>query len=168
MSAKARACASVAATLFLGAATAIAGPSRVPHPDLVRVEERLGETLPLETVFTASDGRPVRLGDLFKDEKPVILVLAYERCPMLCGLVHSSAVQAVKGLDWAIGQQFRARHGELRSGRVSGRGGAETGDAPRGPGTPGPARSLALPDRYGSRRSRRSPNASDSLRIGIR
>jgi protein SCO1/2 len=98
----------VVATVLVAAVPALAGPSRVPEPGLVRVEEHLGETLPLDAVFRGGDGRPVRLGDLFKDEKPVILVLAYERCPMLCGLVHSSAVQAIKGIDWKIGEQFRA------------------------------------------------------------
>ncbi len=82
--------------------------SRVARPEDVRVEEHLGRTLPLEAPFVGSDGRPVRLGELFTGKDPVILILAYERCPLLCGLVHSSAVKAVQGLDWKIGEQFRA------------------------------------------------------------
>ena len=49
----------------------------------VGFDQRLNEQVPLDLAFRDEAGQPVKLGDYFGD-KPVILVLAYYRCPMLC------------------------------------------------------------------------------------
>ena len=60
-----------------------------PRPADLRgagITQRLGEQVPLDLPFRDETGRPVQLRDLF-DGKPVILVLAYYRCPKLCNQV---------------------------------------------------------------------------------
>jgi protein SCO1 len=107
----------VKAVLFLLAAILVVGvctPAGADHgamhqlpPGLrdIGFEQRLGESLPLDIVFRDELGEAVRLGDYF-DTKPVILVLAYYECPMLCGLVRDGLAQSLRALALAIGEQF--------------------------------------------------------------
>jgi protein SCO1 len=72
----------------------------------VGIEQHLGESVPLDLLFHDEAGRAVRLKQYFHD-KPVVLVLAYYRCPRLCtavlnGLEHSMA--GIATLD--IGRDF--------------------------------------------------------------
>ena len=67
------------------------------EPPDVRFEQRLNEQLPLDATFRDEANRTVRLGDYFGD-KPVILVLAYFRCPMLCDQVLNGLVRAMLDL----------------------------------------------------------------------
>jgi protein SCO1/2 len=68
-------------------------------------EQRLGESIPLDVVFRDELGEAVRLGEYF-DTKPVILVLAYYECPMLCGLVRDGLAQSLRTLAFAVGEQY--------------------------------------------------------------
>lgn len=65
----------------------------------IDVEEHLGRQLPLELTFTDENGKPVKLGDFFDGERPVIMALAYYECPMLCTLVLNGIADGVKNLD---------------------------------------------------------------------
>lgn len=71
------------------------------------VDERPGARLPLDLGFTDSTGRAVRLGDYFGDGKPVLLLLTYTRCAMLCSLVLRGTGKALAGLDVPPGRDFR-------------------------------------------------------------
>jgi protein SCO1/2 len=61
--------------------------------------------MPLDLVFVEESGRAVRLGDYF-GTKPVILVLAYYRCPMLCTEVLNGLTRALLDVDFDIGKEF--------------------------------------------------------------
>lgn len=71
----------------------------------VGFDQRLNEQVPLDAVFRDETGQPVRLGDYFGD-KPVILVLAYYRCPQLCTEVLNGLVRALLDVPFTIGQEF--------------------------------------------------------------
>lgn len=73
----------------------------------VNIVERLGEGLPLETAFTDSEGRQVRLGDYFDGVRPVILTFNYSDCPMLCSLQLTRFVQALHQLKRTAGEDFQ-------------------------------------------------------------
>jgi protein SCO1 len=73
----------------------------------VDIDEQLGQKLPLELAFTDSAGHSVTLSQSFTG-KPVILVLAYFRCPMLCDLVLRGVVTAIQGQPLVLGRDFRA------------------------------------------------------------
>lgn len=76
-------------------------------PDQASVVERLGERVPQDATFIDSYGNRVRLGDVFDGERPVLLVLAYYRCPMLCGLVLRGVAAALQNISWIAGQDYR-------------------------------------------------------------
>lgn len=101
------------AVVFLGrTATARAGsPEGPPLPPIARevdIDEHLGARVNRSLVFTDGDGKKLRLGDLLPGDKPLVVVLAYYRCPMLCGLVLKGAVDGLKNLDYRLGDQYRA------------------------------------------------------------
>ena len=73
----------------------------------VGIDEKLGAQLPLERVFTDSDGQPRTLGSVLEGDKPVILTLNYSNCPMLCNLQLDGFVGGLRGLDWSAGDEFR-------------------------------------------------------------
>jgi protein SCO1/2 len=83
-------------------------PKNVIPSDLeeLKVEEHLGEMLPLDVILTDHEGRQRRLGDYFGNGRPVILNLGYYGCPMLCGLVINGLNNGIKKLDYLPGREF--------------------------------------------------------------
>ena len=73
----------------------------------VDVEEHLGARVPLDLAFVSGDGQPVKLGDYFHEKRPVILILAYYTCPMLCNLVANGVSDAVRDLAWTPGKEYQ-------------------------------------------------------------
>lgn len=74
----------------------------------VTITEHLDEILPLELEFTDEQGKPVKLGDYFQGEQPVILQMGYYRCPMLCNLVLNEAISGLSGVeDLSAGKDFK-------------------------------------------------------------
>jgi protein SCO1/2 len=71
----------------------------------VGYDQRLGAQLPLDLPFRDEAGRPLRLRDVF-GERPVVLVLAYYDCPMLCGVVLTDLVASLKTLQLAPSRDF--------------------------------------------------------------
>lgn len=68
-------------------------------------EQKLGTQLPLDAQFVDESGRPVKLGDFFRD-KPVVLTLNYFACPMLCTLVLNGYVDGAKDLPFKMGREY--------------------------------------------------------------
>lgn len=79
-------------------------PAAVASAD---VEEHLGARLDRSLSFKDTEGRAVRLDELFTGDKPVLLVLAYYHCPMLCGLVLRGAANGLSDLAWTPGREYR-------------------------------------------------------------
>ncbi len=71
----------------------------------VGVDQRLGESLPLDAKFFASDGSEVRLGDYF-GERPVVVAYVYYECPMLCGLILNGLLRCLRAMDFTAGEDF--------------------------------------------------------------
>lgn len=73
----------------------------------IGIDQRLGEPLPLDARFRDQGGREVELGSFF-GERPVVLVLVYYECPMLCSLVLNGLLDAARvlglepGADWNL------------------------------------------------------------------
>jgi protein SCO1 len=102
------------AVLALVALPAIAqappqAPARDTRPPILRevgIAQRLGAPLPLDAVFQDESGRAVRLGQYFQ-RSPVILVLAYYNCPMLCTEVLNGVLSSLKTLSFDVGKEFQ-------------------------------------------------------------
>jgi protein SCO1 len=79
-------------------------PAAAPPP--ASLEQRVNEQVPLDLPFRDEDARDVNLGDYFHD-KPVILVMAYFRCPQLCTLVLNGLVDCLNKVEYSAGEQFQ-------------------------------------------------------------
>lgn len=73
----------------------------------VGIEQRLNEQLPLDVVLHDENHKAVRLGDYFKDKKPVVLAFVYYECPMLCNQVLNGLLNSVKEVPFNIGEDYR-------------------------------------------------------------
>lgn len=73
--------------------------------DDVGIDQRLGDPLPLDTPLRDESGRAVTLGDYF-GTKPVVLVMTYFECPMLCTLVLNGLTKTLKTLAFEPGKEF--------------------------------------------------------------
>src|SRR5689334_6572050 len=71
----------------------------------IRFEQKLNSQVSPDTPFRDEAGNQVRLGQYF-GRKPVLLVLGYYGCPMLCTLVLNGMVESAIGVPWSIGREF--------------------------------------------------------------
>lgn len=72
----------------------------------IGVDEKLGDSIPLDLVFINSDGEQVTLRELFEGDKPVLLNPLYYDCPVLCSVVLDGVFSAVKQLAWSPGSDY--------------------------------------------------------------
>lgn len=93
--------------LCAGAVRPACADETVP-PELkgIEIEERLGAQVPLDTPFLDQYGQRMQLKDAFKAGRPVLLVLAYYRCPVLCTLVMNATVDGLRTLEFMPGKQY--------------------------------------------------------------
>lgn len=98
-----------AAGAWLAAAAPLAmAYDNSPQAETIRkvgIDQKLGDTLPLDLAFKDEYGRDVKLGDYF-GRKPVILTPVYYTCPMLCHLVLNGLVKSLKVLKFVPGKDF--------------------------------------------------------------
>jgi protein SCO1/2 len=73
----------------------------------VGIEDKPGAELPRDVRLTGSDGRSFVLGEYMDAEKPLVLVLAYYRCPMLCSMVLRGLDKAIEGMTKQPGADYR-------------------------------------------------------------
>ena len=76
-----------------------------PILEKVKIDHKLNAQVPLELKFRDEQGETVTLGNYFQG-KPVILILAYYRCPMLCNQVLNGMVTAFKVMAFKPGEEF--------------------------------------------------------------
>ncbi|PWN07342.1 SCO family protein [Rhodohalobacter mucosus] len=74
--------------------------------DEIGVDEKLGDTIPLDLRFADSNGDSVRLGDLIQSGKPLLLNPLYYECPSLCSLVLDRVFSAVEDMAWTPGEDY--------------------------------------------------------------
>jgi protein SCO1/2 len=74
--------------------------------DQVGLDQRLNQQVPLDLAFVDDHGQPVQLRQYFGG-KPVILMLVYYQCPMLCTQVLNGFTGAMNGIvRFNIGREF--------------------------------------------------------------
>ena len=79
--------------------------SRPPILRNVAIAQRLDRPLPLDLPFRDESGRIVHLSDYF-GKRPVVLVLAYYNCPMLCTQVLNGLLSSLRVLTFDAGREF--------------------------------------------------------------
>lgn len=73
----------------------------------IDVEEHQGQYIPVDLHFKDDAGVDVVLSQYFHPGKPVILILGYYSCPMLCNLVMNGVSDVIKQLAWLPGKEFQ-------------------------------------------------------------
>jgi protein SCO1/2 len=71
----------------------------------IRIEQRLGEALPLSFVFRDPEDEAGSLGNRMSG-RPALVAPVYYRCPMLCGEALRGLVGALKALPFDVGLDF--------------------------------------------------------------
>ena len=81
--------------------------SPLPPPPVkdVGLDQKLGESIPLDLVFKDEAGKDVRLSQYF-GKRPVVLSLVYFNCPMLCGMTTDGLVRSVRALRFEPGTDY--------------------------------------------------------------
>lgn len=92
--------------LLCGTIFAAASVAAAQAPIKVGIQERLGETVDLETfTFVDEEGNPVVLKELF--DRPVVLTLVYFRCPSICTPLLQELSRNVNNSDLTPGEDYR-------------------------------------------------------------
>ncbi len=79
-------------------------------PEVIRrvgFDQHLNDQIPLDLPFRDEHGRDVQLADYF-GHKPVVLMLAYYECPMLCTLSLNGMLRVFRALPFTAGKEFEA------------------------------------------------------------
>jgi protein SCO1/2 len=92
-------------SLVVGARLARAEPALPPALHGVGFDQRVNEQVPLDLAFHDETGQAVHLTDYFRG-KPVILILAWYRCPMLCTEVLNGVTRAMLDMSLTAGPYF--------------------------------------------------------------
>ncbi|MCA9299408.1 MAG: SCO family protein [Phycisphaerales bacterium] len=78
-------------------------PEQAKGSDVV---ERLGERIASEVMILDHLGNAVTVGDHLDGRKPIVLLLAYYDCPLVCPLVMERLIEALNGIDYTVGIDF--------------------------------------------------------------
>lgn len=70
------------------------------------VTEKIGSRVPLDTPFTETRRGPVTLRQVLDGKRPVLLVIAYARCTMLCSLVLRAVATVARAMDREPGRDY--------------------------------------------------------------
>jgi protein SCO1/2 len=102
----------LAIALLLAAASSARGPVQQPGVDAqepanprVGYDQKLGEKVPLDLTFADEDGNEVTLAQCV-DGKPTILILAWYKCPSLCGEVLNGVKDAARAMKLTCGKDY--------------------------------------------------------------
>ena len=96
----------VALTALPDTAVAQRSGQQVEAFEGVKLEQKLGATVPGDLTFRNAQGEKVKLNRYFDGERPVILSLVYHECPMLCNLMVEGLTRTLKEMAWVPGNQF--------------------------------------------------------------
>src|SRR5689334_11291088 len=84
------------------------GPTALEQVPILKdagLDQKLNSALPLDAMFVDEDGRDVRLGSYF-GERPVVLVLSYYDCPILCTQVLNGLAGTLETMPFTPGKEF--------------------------------------------------------------
>jgi protein SCO1/2 len=105
-------------TAAAGQPVPFAGDERPKPVRGLELQNKLGASVPRDLPFSTSDGKEIRLGDLFPGGnakpntglgavgKPVLLTMIYYRCPILCPTMMEKFTNALNELEFTAGTDF--------------------------------------------------------------
>jgi protein SCO1/2 len=84
---------------------AVAETANEPPPSDIGVDEKLGQSVPLDLMLIDEEGNRVSLGSLI--DKPSILTLNYFRCTGLCTPLLNGVAEMLQKIDIPAGKDFQ-------------------------------------------------------------
>lgn len=79
---------------------------RPPALKHIGIEQKLNAQVPMNLTFTDEHNEPVRLGQYFAANRPVVLSLVYYQCPMLCNMVLNGELSSLKHVGLKLGEDY--------------------------------------------------------------
>ncbi|MEO1583036.1 MAG: SCO family protein [Planctomycetota bacterium] len=73
----------------------------------LEISDKLGEQVPLDIELFDATGRTLEIGEYFTDQRPVVLLLVYYDCPMLCGLMLNKMNEVINGTEPTVGEDYK-------------------------------------------------------------
>ncbi len=73
----------------------------------VTVEQKQGESIPLDIGLLDSSGKAAQTGDYFDGRRPVLLTLNYSDCPILCNVQLNGLVDGLDKVGLKLGDDFQ-------------------------------------------------------------
>lgn len=70
----------------------------------IRIDQHIGDVVPMDLRFVSA-GREVTLAEI-TEQRPIVLALVYNRCPMLCDQLMHGLLGTLKVLDLEVGKDF--------------------------------------------------------------
>ena len=92
-------------TLLMCCSAVASEPLRDAALAQIRFDQKLNANLSQQLTFRDESGRPVTLRAFFH-RKPVILIMGYYQCPMLCNVVLNGAVESFQEITPTVGRDF--------------------------------------------------------------
>jgi protein SCO1/2 len=71
----------------------------------IKFDQKLNSQISPDLIFRDEAGKQIQMGNYF-GKKPIVLVLGYYGCPMLCTLVLNGAISTFQDLKWSVGENF--------------------------------------------------------------
>jgi len=99
---------SLFAALLPAFASAETPAIQAPPPAILQnigIDQHLNSPLPLNLIFHDESANPIPLSSCF-NSKPVILVLVYYDCPMLCTMVLNDLLRTLRSMPESVGKDF--------------------------------------------------------------
>ena len=95
-------------TLLVFLLSASAGAQSLSDAALARIcfDQKLNSQIKPELHFRDEQGRGQSTWETYFGRRPVLLVLGYYQCPMLCTLVLNGMVDSAQDMKWSIGRDF--------------------------------------------------------------
>ena len=92
---------------FILFAMLVGRASAITQADAQRItfDQHIGQPISPDLTFRDSRGQVVRLGD-YLGTKPLLLVLGYYHCPMLCTLINDGLIASLQELRLSVGRDF--------------------------------------------------------------
>jgi protein SCO1/2 len=71
----------------------------------IKFDQKMDSQVSSNLVFRDEAGKQIQIGSLFQ-KRPVVLMMGYYSCPMLCTLVLNGAIKTFQDMKWSVGEQF--------------------------------------------------------------
>lgn len=103
---------SVALALLVGSAAEPRAAAQyimdeLPEPARgLEITDRRGERVPVDLPFIDQDGRNVTVGDYFTGGRPVVVMMMYFNCPLLCPRMMDELVDTLNRIDYEVGKEY--------------------------------------------------------------